>query len=116
MGGPGFYGPMGAVDAGPHGTGSLSTTDPMSELVAGDEEQVKKEAKEGENDKKEKQTPTREAFMDPTFGGFYDDLAAGPPADNLPLGDRPYEKGTFKKIDIVWDTDSYLNPYYKAEV
>ena len=98
MGGPGFYGPMGEVEADPpHVTGSMSTTDPISGSVTGDEEDSKKEVK-GENDKKEKQGTSREAFMDPTFGGFYDDLAAGPPVDKLPPGERPYEKGKIGRI------------------
>ena len=95
MGGPGFYGPMGAaVDEGLNST-DLRNSDPLSS-AKGEEEELKEDVKEGE-DKKEKQGPTREAFMDPTFGGFYDDLAAGPPVDNLPPGERPYEKG---KVDI----------------
>ena len=99
MGGPGFYGPMGgALDTGPpHATDSLIAPDSLSGLPTGNEE-VKKEVK-GENDKKEKHGPSREAFMEPTFGGFYDDLAAGPPLDALPPGDRPYERGIIKRID-----------------
>ena len=101
MGGPGFYGPMsGALDTGPpHATDSFSAPDSLSGLPTGDEEEVKKEVK-GENDKKEKHGPSREAFMDPTFGGFYDDLAAGPPLDNLPPGDRPHERGIIERIGI----------------
>ena len=44
------------------------------------------------NDKIENQGPSRETFMDPYFGGFYDDLAAAPPSENL-HGDRPFERG-----------------------
>lgn len=91
MGGPGFYGPMGtsgdenslSLDAS--GFESLNTN-------KGEAEDFKKDANNGD-DKKENHEPTREAFMDPDFGGFYDDLAAGPPAENLPPGDRPFEKG-----------------------
>ena len=77
MGGPGFYGPISA--------GS-------DEDLKGEETEVKNDGNEGE-DKKENQDPTREEFMDPKFGGFYDDLAAGPPTDNLPSGERPHERG-----------------------
>ena len=96
MGGPGFYGPMGA--AGDESSANLETRGQDSlNACKGDTEDFKKEANEGD-DKNESQGPTREAFMDPEFGGFYDDLAAGPPTDHLPLGDRPFEKGLLLTI------------------
>ena len=92
MGGPGFYGPMGSTGDEVQNSTDPRSLDPLGSVKV--EEEYKKDGKEGD-DKKEKQGPTREAFMDPTFGGFYDDLAAGPPVDNLPPGERPYEKGNY---------------------
>ena len=91
MGGPGFYGPMGA--SGEEGCDQLEMegADPLN---GNKREELEKRDFVGDDKNGDNNGPTREAFMDPDFGGFFDDLAAGPPPEsNLPPGDRPFEKG-----------------------
>ena len=95
MGGPGFYGPMGTVDEGPLNLETSAYESLNTNKFEG--EDFKKDDSDSDG-KKENHGPTREAFMDPDFGGFYDDLAAGPPSENLSPGDRPFEKGMILQI------------------
>ena len=90
MGSPGFYGPIGAPDiidndetrgANSHKSSATTQGEPTKEVIISE-------------DRKDNCGPTREAFMDPEFGGFYDDLAAGPPTENIPPGEMRFEKGT----------------------
>ena len=89
MGSPGFYGPIGAPDiidnddtrgANSHKSSATTQGEPAKDIIISE-------------DRKDNCGPTREAFMDPEFGGFYDDLAAGPPTENIPPGEMRFEKG-----------------------
>ena len=96
MGSPGFYGPIGSnatigapeiIDnddtrgANSHKNSATTQGEPVKDVIISE-------------DRKDNCGPTREAFMDPEFGGFYDDLAAGPPTENIPPGEMRFEKGT----------------------
>ena len=96
MGSPGFYGPIGSnatigapdiIDndetrgANSHKSSATTQGEPAKDIIISE-------------DRKDNCGPTREAFMDPEFGGFYDDLAAGPPTENIPPGEMRFEKGT----------------------
>ena len=91
MGGPGFYGPMGASGEEGCDPSAIDGADPLN---SNKREELEKRDFGGEDKNGDGNGPTREAFMDPEFGGFFDDMAAGPPTEsNLPPGDRPFEKG-----------------------
>jgi len=111
MGGPGFYGPMGASGEEGCDPSAIDGADPLN---SNKREELEKRDFGGEDKNGDGNGPTREAFMDPEFGGFFDDMAAGPPTEsNLPPSDRPFEK---ERGMMVAEYQSRMSRNYRSRL